>query len=163
MRRNKHQNFKRNGFLIRRCISARMCSFWSYQIARRALGGSPEENGAQHSSQVAFDVLVSGGIAGIVTWASIFPLGRHAPDHQAWSYLADGRRCRRRKDKGADTGSRRALSILVRVAGARSTNEGRRLIRLKSGTSAEARCVLSRSGHLQRKSVHSERGSIRSL
>lgn len=45
-------------------------SFWSYHLSRTALT-TPDETDAQ----AAVKVLISGGLAGVVTWASIFPLG----------------------------------------------------------------------------------------
>lgn len=44
-------------------------SFWSYEWSKRALG-SPDDT----DRQAAIKVLLCGGLAGIVTWASIFPL-----------------------------------------------------------------------------------------
>ncbi|KAJ5086952.1 Mitochondrial carrier protein [Penicillium alfredii] len=43
--------------------------FWSYEICKRALA-SPDD-GAHHA---AMKILLCGGIAGIVTWGSVFPL-----------------------------------------------------------------------------------------
>ncbi|KAF1809438.1 solute carrier family 25 protein [Eremomyces bilateralis CBS 781.70] len=43
--------------------------FWSYELSRRAWA-SEQDTG----SDTAFQVLVCGGLAGIITWASIFPL-----------------------------------------------------------------------------------------
>ena len=44
-------------------------SFWSYELMKR---WTTVENESSH--QTAVKVLVCGGIAGIVTWASVFPL-----------------------------------------------------------------------------------------
>lgn len=44
-------------------------SFWSYEYCKRCMAS---ENDDAH--QVAMKVLLCGGIAGIATWASVFPL-----------------------------------------------------------------------------------------
>jgi solute carrier family 25 (mitochondrial carnitine/acylcarnitine transporter), member 20/29 len=44
--------------------------FWSYEICRRVLKTSEEDE----ARVAAAKVLLAGGIAGVVTWASIFPL-----------------------------------------------------------------------------------------
>jgi solute carrier family 25 carnitine/acylcarnitine transporter 20/29 len=46
-----------------------ICSFWSYELCKRNLS-SLDESGQQE----ALKVLFCGGIAGIITWASVFPL-----------------------------------------------------------------------------------------
>ena len=46
------------------------CSFWSYELSKRAW--VREDDG--HNEQ-AFKIMLCGGLAGVVTWASIFPLG----------------------------------------------------------------------------------------
>ncbi|KAF2088585.1 mitochondrial carrier [Saccharata proteae CBS 121410] len=43
--------------------------FWSYELSKRALAASDGSD-----RQAALNVLLCGGIAGVVTWASIFPL-----------------------------------------------------------------------------------------
>lgn len=45
------------------------CSFWSYELSKRYM---TTENETAH--QTAMKVLLCGGIAGIITWASVFPL-----------------------------------------------------------------------------------------
>lgn len=47
--------------------------FWSYEISRQMLASRTTETGEARSSS-AMEVLLCGGIAGMVTWASIFPL-----------------------------------------------------------------------------------------
>jgi solute carrier family 25 (mitochondrial carnitine/acylcarnitine transporter), member 20/29 len=47
-----------------------MKSFWSYQLSKKALSLEDESN-----KQHALKILLCGGLAGVVTWASIFPLG----------------------------------------------------------------------------------------
>ena len=47
-----------------------MTSFWSYELSKRWVT-SP----AQSDARAAMNVLLCGGLAGIVTWASVFPLG----------------------------------------------------------------------------------------
>lgn len=42
--------------------------FWSYEVGKRAIGYVEKEDGA------AIKVLITGGIAGVITWASIYPL-----------------------------------------------------------------------------------------
>lgn len=44
--------------------------FWSYEISKRLVANPTEDT----QRQAALKVLLCGGIAGIVTWASIFPL-----------------------------------------------------------------------------------------
>ncbi|KKY26312.1 putative mitochondrial carrier protein [Diplodia seriata] len=51
--------------------SGRVSSFWSYELSKRLIT-SPDEDTPR---QAALKVLLCGGIAGVVTWASIFPLG----------------------------------------------------------------------------------------
>jgi solute carrier family 25 carnitine/acylcarnitine transporter 20/29 len=45
------------------------CSFWSYEWCKQTWS-SPDDT----DSETAFKVLMCGGLAGIVTWTSIFPL-----------------------------------------------------------------------------------------
>ena len=47
------------------------CSFWSYELSKRMFA-SPRR---QAESPEWLSVLLCGGIAGVVTWASVFPLG----------------------------------------------------------------------------------------
>lgn len=54
--------FNVNGQLTR-------CSFWSYELCKRLMTYENET-----SNQAAMKVLLCGGIAGIVTWGSVFPL-----------------------------------------------------------------------------------------
>lgn len=44
-------------------------SFWSYELCKRLMTTENES-----SNQAALKVLLCGGIAGIVTWGSVFPL-----------------------------------------------------------------------------------------
>jgi solute carrier family 25 (mitochondrial carnitine/acylcarnitine transporter), member 20/29 len=46
-----------------------MNSFWSYELCKRGLSSRDES-----SRQEALKVLLCGGVAGVITWASIFPL-----------------------------------------------------------------------------------------
>lgn len=46
--------------------------FWSYELSTRVMMSSMRERGSD--SQEAAKVLLCGGLAGVVTWASIFPL-----------------------------------------------------------------------------------------
>src|SRR4051794_1691579 len=46
-----------------------ICSFWSYELCKRSLS-SIDESGQQEALRVLF----CGGVAGIITWASVFPL-----------------------------------------------------------------------------------------
>lgn len=57
------------GYLCRQLIYLCCYSFWSYELCKRYM---TSENESAH--QVAMKVLFCGGIAGIVTWASVFPL-----------------------------------------------------------------------------------------
>ena len=45
-------------------------SFWTYEVSKRVL--HTDEDSEQHR---ALKVLLCGGLAGVATWASIFPLG----------------------------------------------------------------------------------------
>lgn len=49
-------------------------SFWSYELSKRALSSADDS-----PNQQALKVLFCGGLAGVVTWASIFPLGAQDP------------------------------------------------------------------------------------
>ena len=46
-------------------------SFWSYELSKRAIAREDDSD-----QQRALQILLCGGFAGVVTWASIFPLGR---------------------------------------------------------------------------------------
>lgn len=52
--------------------------FWSYELSTRVLErqfrGNGKEGGGMGMGQEAAKVLLCGGLAGVVTWASIFPL-----------------------------------------------------------------------------------------
>lgn len=52
------------------CELRNILSFWSYELSKRAITGSEKSEKPEWMS-----VLLCGGIAGVVTWASIFPLG----------------------------------------------------------------------------------------
>lgn len=45
------------------------CSFWSYELCHRWLA-----RGNRGNDRASVDVLLAGGIAGVVTWTSIYPL-----------------------------------------------------------------------------------------
>lgn len=45
-------------------------SFWSYELSKRWMTSTEES-----TTQAAAKILLCGGLAGVVTWASIFPLG----------------------------------------------------------------------------------------
>lgn len=45
-------------------------SFWSYEVCKKQLASEDDDARMQ-----ALKVLLCGGIAGVVTWASVFPLG----------------------------------------------------------------------------------------
>lgn len=47
-----------------------MRSFWSYELSKRTFARDDDT-----PNQQAVKVLLCGGLAGVVTWASIFPLG----------------------------------------------------------------------------------------
>ena len=44
-------------------------SFWSYELSKRYLN-----TGEEDGQEASWKVLLCGGIAGVVTWASVFPL-----------------------------------------------------------------------------------------
>jgi hypothetical protein len=47
-------------------------SFWSYELSKRVL--ISDRTGAEKPEWMT--ILLCGGIAGVVTWASVFPLGK---------------------------------------------------------------------------------------
>lgn len=51
------------------CIPFKNNSFWSYELCKRLMTTADES-----SEQAAAKILICGGIAGIITWVSIFPL-----------------------------------------------------------------------------------------
>ena len=48
--------------------------FWSYELSSRFMVSRMKNGGMDSNSQEATKVLLCGGLAGVVTWASIFPL-----------------------------------------------------------------------------------------
>jgi solute carrier family 25 carnitine/acylcarnitine transporter 20/29 len=48
--------------------------FWSYELSSRFMGSRMKDRGMDSAGQEAAKVLLCGGLAGIVTWASVFPL-----------------------------------------------------------------------------------------
>lgn len=50
------------------------CSFWSYELSKRALSIENDDRNRE-----ALKTLLCGGLAGVITWASIFPLGLYRP------------------------------------------------------------------------------------
>lgn len=48
--------------------------FWSYEICNRILSPSNKAEAEESQKMAAAKVLLAGGIAGVITWASIFPL-----------------------------------------------------------------------------------------
>jgi len=48
--------------------------FWSYELSTRFMMSKMRERGSEASAEEAAKVLLCGGVAGVVTWASIFPL-----------------------------------------------------------------------------------------
>jgi hypothetical protein len=81
-------------------------SFWSYELLKRSLS-SPEES--RH--QEAMKVIVCGGVAGIITWASVFPLDVVKTRLQAQPLVAD-REAQRRPLLSASPSRPRLLSSL---------------------------------------------------
>lgn len=57
-------------------------SFWSYHLSKQALA---QEDDSAHVS--ALKIMLCGGLAGVVTWASIFPLGILRPQPQNVPYI----------------------------------------------------------------------------
>ena len=58
------------GYIFRTYELRYILSFWAYELSKRAITGSEKSDKPEWMS-----VLLCGGIAGVVTWASIFPLG----------------------------------------------------------------------------------------
>ena len=52
-----------------RTVAEHLASFWSYELSKRYTTVEGESD-----RQAALKVLLCGGLAGVVTWASIFPL-----------------------------------------------------------------------------------------
>ena len=48
--------------------------FWSYELSSRFMASRMKDRGMESAGQEAAKVLLCGGLAGVVTWASIFPL-----------------------------------------------------------------------------------------
>lgn len=48
--------------------------FWSYELSSRFMTSRMKDRGMQSAGQEAAKVLLCGGLAGVVTWASVFPL-----------------------------------------------------------------------------------------
>lgn len=49
-------------------------SFWSYHLSKQAIVHTDDSSHSQ-----ALKIMLCGGLAGVVTWASIFPLGMSGP------------------------------------------------------------------------------------
>lgn len=67
-------------------------SFWSYELSKSALSkrgilGTNGTDGDESHTSAALNILLSGGIAGVVTWASIFPLDVIKTRLQTWDLL----------------------------------------------------------------------------
>ncbi|KAK0900035.1 hypothetical protein LTR02_009412, partial [Friedmanniomyces endolithicus] len=63
--------------------------FWSYELAKRAMAGEDDSQ-----NQQAINVLLCGGLAGVVTWASIFPLDVLKTRVQTWDLVSLGQASR---------------------------------------------------------------------
>lgn len=61
---------------------AETSSFWSYHLSKQGIV-SEEDSDKQH----AFKVLLCGGLAGVITWASIFPLDVVKTRVQTWDQV----------------------------------------------------------------------------
>lgn len=48
--------------------------FWSYELSSRFMASRMKDRGFESAGQEAAKVLLCGGLAGVVTWASVFPL-----------------------------------------------------------------------------------------
>jgi solute carrier family 25 carnitine/acylcarnitine transporter 20/29 len=48
--------------------------FWSYELSSRFLASRMKDRGMDSAGQEAAKVLLCGGLAGIATWVSVFPL-----------------------------------------------------------------------------------------
>lgn len=59
--------------------------FWSYELAKRTV-----VNESDSHTQEALKVLLCGGLAGVVTWASIFPLDVVKTRVQTWDLVGRG-------------------------------------------------------------------------
>jgi hypothetical protein len=55
-------------------------SFWSYELSKRYVQSfNAASSQDQSQTQEAISVLLCGGLAGVATWVSIFPLGKQQP------------------------------------------------------------------------------------
>jgi len=55
-------------------------SFWSYEMSKRYVQSSMNSSSQKPTqTQEALSVLLCGGLAGVATWVSIFPLGNNLP------------------------------------------------------------------------------------
>lgn len=55
-------------------------SFWSYEMSKRYVQSSMNSSSQEPTqTQEALSVLLCGGLAGVATWVSIFPLGNNFP------------------------------------------------------------------------------------
>jgi hypothetical protein len=63
-------------------------SFWSYEMSKRYVQSFTAASSQEPTqTQEAISVLLCGGLAGVATWVSIFPLGNYAPPIR---YVYDG-------------------------------------------------------------------------
>lgn len=55
-------------------------SFWSYEMSKRYVQSAMNSSSQEPTqTQEALSVLLCGGLAGVATWVSIFPLGNNRP------------------------------------------------------------------------------------
>lgn len=59
----------RDRFLVGRLFTYGTHSFWSYEYCKRLMSSETD-----NAHEIALKVLLCGGIAGVTTWASVYPL-----------------------------------------------------------------------------------------
>lgn len=82
--------------------------FWSYELSKRLLLSRQPDPFASPS---AADVLISGGIAGVITWLSIYPLDIVKTRIQTQPYLAVERQSLLHANTVASQGEQTSLSV----------------------------------------------------
>ncbi|KAI5364095.1 Putative mitochondrial carrier protein [Septoria linicola] len=78
--------------------------FWSYELSKRAI-----VNEADSHTEEALKVLLCGGLAGVITWASIFPLDVVKTRVQTWDLLPTAGTGAREPLLGASAGASKAV------------------------------------------------------
>lgn len=131
-------------------------SFWSYELSKRAM---TKENETQNYE--AMKVLLCGGLAGVVTWASIFPLGNLLMVRCSSISLSKLTCCYRcNQDESTDMGSTAQLSLkscvrcLSSTAGITVEAVESEHVKAKHFRDCETSIQSRRSGHFRQRARH---------